>query len=94
MQKMHIQRLNHLLSSNNLSQIQTKPDRDCFFNAICCQISTENYTSSELRSKVCEHLLENEQHYINFLYFSNELSIEDRSKEYVEIVHGIMMPQI
>ena len=85
----HIRRLNHLLSSNNLTLIQTDSDGDCFFNAIRCQISTENYTASTLRAYVCDHLMKNENSYIEFLQFSDDLSPEQKSQAYSEKVQTI-----
>ena len=80
--KGHRRRLNHLLSSNNLTQIQTEPDGDCFFNAIRCQISIVNYTASTLRAYICDHLLQNENSYIEFLHFPDDLSPEQKSQAY------------
>ena len=88
----HIRRLNHLLASNNLTQISSEPDGDCFFNSISCQISSENYTVSSLRARVCEHLLQNESHYIDFLHFQDNLSPEQKAHVYKEKVREIETP--
>ena len=87
--KAHIRRLNHLLTSNNFTQIQSEPDGDCFFNAVRCQITTEDYTASNLRAYVCDHLLHNENNYIEFLHFTDDLSTEQKSQAYAEKVKVI-----
>ena len=77
----HIRRLNYLLSSNNLTLIQTDSDGDCFFNAIRCRISTENNTASTLRAYVCDHLMKNENSYTEFLHFPDEQKSQAYSKK-------------
>lgn len=62
----HLSRLDMLLSSNGLKRVHIQGDGDCFFNAIRCQL-TDDLSTKDLRSNVCQHLLDNMQHYLAFL---------------------------
>ncbi|MCG8048999.1 MAG: OTU family ubiquitin thioesterase [Candidatus Thiodiazotropha endolucinida] len=73
----HERRLSNLLISNGLDRISVNPDGNCFFNAIICQLDTTD-SAADFRQKICEHLLQNEEHYKVYL---STLSTSDTNEE-------------
>lgn len=58
-------RVTNLLSSNGLERQHVTPDGNFFFNSIIHQTGAE-ISATELRTKLCSHLREYENHYIGF----------------------------
>ena len=66
--KTHTRRLDDLLKSNNLKRYPIPADGDCFFAAVLKSNATcTSYTSDSLRKEVCDHLHDNQDHYIGFI---------------------------
>ncbi|MCG8048777.1 MAG: OTU family ubiquitin thioesterase, partial [Candidatus Thiodiazotropha endolucinida] len=77
-----------LLGSNGLERQLIKPDGNCFFNSVIHQIHSE-MSVTELRSKLCRHLRENERHYIGYISKSiaqDELQLSENYGKMIDIL--------
>ena len=78
----HERRLSNILISNGLERISVNPDGNCFFNAVISQLDTTD-TAADLRQKICEHLIQNEEHYKVYMSTSSSYKqkIEDMGRD-------------
>ena len=67
LKRYHTDRLNNILTSNNLSPIPIESNGNCFMNAVACQLSDEIVTGNEIRKKLCDHIKEHKEEYVKFL---------------------------
>lgn len=80
-------RLTRLISSNGLERQPIQPDGNCVLNAVIHQASLQELSVSDLRTKLCEHLFENEQHYSG--YVARTVGTEHSSHNYKKMVNAL-----
>lgn len=88
LKKSHDSRLSNLLQGNHLRRHCTSADGDCFFNAVSIQLMG-TITTTELRQNVCNHVLENENHYKGYLQYVNSKTEEEKSQYFKQKVNEL-----
>ena len=63
--KIHTDRLDQLLGSNELKRVPVTADGNCFFAAVV-KSANLNKTPTKLRSEVCDYMIDNVERYIPF----------------------------
>lgn len=81
-------RIDNLLTSNGLKRKQIEPDGNCFFNSIIHQVNTET-SVTELRTRLCRHLREHEQHYIGYMTRTQTKDGKSIPKNYHKLVEEL-----
>lgn len=84
MRKYHIKCLDQLLSSNELKRESVPSDGNCLLEAVCQILKILKWNASVMRKTVCDHKLENDGSYIQFLPQNGEQKLSGQFRLEVE----------
>lgn len=72
-------RLEYLLPRNDLKRVHINSDGNCFFSAVCRSRTGHELNAKEMRSRVCEYMLNNKERFVAFFESTDEFVKEAAS---------------